>query len=152
MIVNSNIEPLFLVIGGHIETIDGQRVQVGGTKIDFYLSSYDVTVEKVYDTNLNYTSVSGNKVQKLLGVQRVLKVKFDPMNTAQIHELFTAIGLEPTGTPISYIDPYAGAVLLRVFTCEQLPAASYFQSDDGIDFWTIPDVEFTEMASSWGSA
>lgn len=117
-----------------------------------YLAGYDVTVEKVYDTNLNYTSVSGNKVQKQLGVQRVLKVKFEPMNTAQISELFTAIGLSEAGSTISYIDPYAGEVLTKVFTCEQLPAASYFESDDGKDFWTIPDITFTEKASSWGSA
>jgi hypothetical protein len=125
---------------------------IGTKKISNYLAGYDVTVEKVYDTNLNYTSISGNKVQKILGVQRVIKIKFEPMNTAQISELFTAIGLSDSGTSITYLDPYAGSTLTKSFTCEQLPAASYFQSDDGIDFWTIPDIEFTEMASSWGSA
>lgn len=128
---------------------------IGTKKISNYLAGYDVTVEKVYDTNLNYTSISGNKVQKILGVQRVIKIKFEPMNTAQISELFTAIGLstqDTQGTSITYLDPLAGSTLTKSFTCEQLPAASYFQSDDGIDFWTIPDIEFTEMASSWGSA
>lgn len=125
---------------------------IGTKKISNYLARYDVTVEKVYDTNLNYTSISGNKVQKILGVQRVIKIKFEPMNTAQISELFTAIGLSDSGTSITYLDPLAGSTLTKSFTCEQLPAASYFQSDDGIDFWTIPDIEFTEMASSWGSA
>lgn len=125
---------------------------IGTKKISNYLAGYDVTVEKVYDTNLNYTSISGNKVQKILGVQRVIKIKFEPMNTAQISELFTAIGLSDSGTSITYLDPLAGSTLTKSFTCEQLPAASYFQSDDGIDFWTIPDIEFTEMASSWGSA
>ena len=127
-------------------------ITINNKVISMYLAGYDVVVEKVYDTNLNYTSVSGNKVQNLLGVQRKLTVKFEPMNTAQIAELFTAIGLSQSGTSITYIDPYAGQSLTKVFTCEQLPAASYFESDDGVDFWTIPDIEFTETASSWGSA
>lgn len=127
-------------------------ITINNKVIGMYLAKYDVVVEKVYDTNLNYTSISGNKVQNLLGVQRKLTVSFEPMNTAQISELFTAIGLSQSGTTITYIDPYAGTALTKVFTCEQLPAASYFESDDGVDFWTIPDIEFTETASSWGSA
>ena len=126
-----------------------------------YLDSYDVEVEKVYDDNLNYKSVSGAEIKNVLGVRRKLTAKFEPMSTAQIHELFTAIGLSQSGVSISYIDPYesdstySGGVevptyVTKTFTCEQLPTASYFESDDGFLFWTIPDIEFTETASSWG--
>lgn len=122
--------------------------------ISTYLAGYDVEVVKVYDDNLNYTAVSGKEVRNVLGVQRVLTAKFEPMNTAQISELFNAIGLSQNGSSIKYLDPMSGSLQTRTFTCEQLPAASYFTSDDGIDFWTIPDIEFTEVidTSLWGSA
>lgn len=127
-----------------------------------YLSSYDVEVEKVYDDNLNYKSVSGAEVKNVLGVRRKLTAKFEPMSTAQIHELFNAIGLSQSGVDITYIDPMESdstypvggsevpTYVTKKFTCEQLPTASYFESDEGYLFWTIPDVEFTETASSWG--
>ena len=119
-----------------------------------YLAGYDVEVQKVYDDNLNYKALSGKEVKGVLGVQRVLTAKFEPMSTAQISELFQAIGLSQNGSRIQYLDPMSGSLQTRTFTCEQLPAASYFTSDDGIDFWTIPDIEFTEVVdtSSWGEA
>jgi hypothetical protein len=128
-------------------------ITINNQVIDTYLASYDVTVKKVYDENLNATAVSGKKIQKLLGVQRELKVKFEPMSTAQVSQLFTAIGLSQLGSTITYIDPMLGTSATKIFTCEQLPAASYFESDDGIDLWTIPDITFTEVVdtSSWGS-
>lgn len=127
-----------------------------------YLDSYDVEVEKVYDENLNYKSVSGAEIKNVLGVRRKLTAKFEPMSTAQIHELFNAIGLSQQGVYISYIDPMESdstypvggsevpTYVTKQFTCEQLPTASYFESDEGYLFWTIPDIEFTETASSWG--
>lgn len=127
-----------------------------------YLDSYDVEVEKVYDDNLNYKSISGAEVKNVLGVRRKLTAKFEPMSTAQIHELFTAIGLSQSGVDITYIDPMESdstypsggsetpTYVTKKFTCEQLPTASYFESDDGYLFWKIPDIEFTETASSWG--
>ena len=128
-------------------------ITINNQVIDTYLASYDVTVKKIYDENLNATAVSGKKIQKLLGVQRELKVKFEPMSTAQVSQLFTAIGLSQLGSTITYLDPMLGRDNTLTFTCEQLPAASYFESDDGIDFWTIPDITFTEVVdtSSWGS-
>lgn len=127
-------------------------ITINGTTIDMYLRSYDVVVKKVYDENLNATAVSGRKMQRLLGVQRELTVKFEPMNTAQISQLFNAIGLSSGGSTITYLDPMLGRNNTLVFLCEQLPAASYFESDDGIDFWTIPDIVFKEDidSSSWG--
>lgn len=128
-------------------------ITIGGVVVQQYLKKYEVTIKKIYDENLNYTSVSGKKVQKMLGVQREIKVSFEPMNTSQISTLFSAIGLNDTGTTIAYIDPMIGSTS-STFLVEQLPAASYFRSDDGIDFWTIPDITFTEVVdtSSWGGA
>lgn len=126
-------------------------ITINNQLIDTYLAGYDVVVEKIYDQNLNYTAVDGSEVKNLLGVQRVLTVKFEPMNTYQINELFNSIGIGDV--VIEYIDPMdSTSTVERTFTCEQLPVASYFESDDGIDFWTIPDIEFKEAASSWRSA
>ena len=127
-------------------------ITINNQIINTYLVGYDVVIKKVYDENLNATAVSGRKMQQVLGVQRVITVKFEPMNTTQIHQLFTAIGFGTVS--ITYIDPIAGAGTTKHFTCEQLPVASYFESDDGIDFWTIPDIVFTEDidSSSWGGA
>lgn len=128
-------------------------ITIGGVVVQQYLKKYEVTIKKIYDENLNYTSISGKKVSKVLGVEREIKVSFEPMNTTQISTLFNAIGLSDVGTTISYIDPIKGSTS-SVFTTEQLPAATYFRSDDGIDFWTIPDITFTEKvdSSSWGGA
>lgn len=129
-------------------------ITIGGVVVQQYLKKYEVTIKKIYDENLNYTSISGKKVSKVLGVQREIKVSFEPMNTSQISTLFSAIGLSDTGTNISYIDPIKGSAT-SIFLTEQLPAATYFRSDDGIDFWTIPDITFTEKevdSSSWGGA
>lgn len=128
--------------------------QENETIVKNYLAGYDVEVQKVYDDNLNYTALSGKEVKGVLGVQRILTAKFEPMSTAQISELFQAIGLSQNGSSIKYLDPMSGSLQIRTFTCEQLPAASYFTSDDGIDFWTIPDIQFTEVigTSSWGAA
>ena len=129
-------------------------ITIGGVVVQQYLKKYEVTIKKIYDENLNYTSISGKKIQKVLGVQREIKVSFEPMNSTQIAELFSAIGLTDAGTTIAYIDPIEGSTS-STFLTEQLPAATYFRSDDGIDFWTIPDITFTEKevdTSSWGGA
>lgn len=128
-------------------------ITIGGVVVQQYLKKYEVTIKKIYDENLNYTSISGKKVSKVLGVQREIKVSFEPMSTTQIGQLFSAIGLSDAGTTIIYIDPILGSTT-SVFLTEQLPAATYFRSDDGIDFWTIPDITFTEKvdSSSWGGA
>lgn len=129
-------------------------ITIGGMVVQQYLKKYEVTIKKIYDENLNYTTISGQKVSKILGVQREIKVSFEPMNTAQIGQLFSAIGLSDAGTTILYIDPIKGSTT-STFTTEQLPAATYFRSDDGIDFWTIPDITFVEKTvdtSSWGGA
>lgn len=129
-------------------------ITIGGVVVQQYLKKYEVTIKKIYDENLNYTAISGRKVSKILGVQREIKVSFEPMNTTQISTLFSAIGLSDAGTTITYIDPIKGSTS-STFLTEQLPAATYFRSDDGIDFWTIPDITFTEKevdTSSWGGA
>ena len=129
-------------------------ITIGGVVVQQYLKKYEVTIKKIYDENLNYTAISGRKVSKILGVQREIKVSFEPMSTSQISTLFSAIGLSDSGTTISYIDPIKGSTS-STFITEQLPAATYFRSDDGIDFWTIPDITFTEKevdTSSWGGA
>ena len=129
-------------------------ITIGGVVVQQYLKKYEVTIKKIYDENLNYTTISGQKISKILGVQREIKVSFEPMNTTQIGQLFSAIGLSDAGTTILYIDPIKGSTT-STFTTEQLPAATFFRADDGIDFWTIPVITFVEKTvdtSSWGGA
>ena len=51
--------------------------------------------------------------------------------------------------PITFTDPQLGKVT-KNFTCPTLPSATWFVSDDGRQFWTIPDITFQETDKSAG--
>lgn len=127
-------------------------ITINGTTIDRFLKNYDVKLTTVYDDTLNYTAMSGKKIANVLGVQRTLTLKFEPMSDTQIQSLFSTLSVESSNT-ITYKDPKLGQTT-KSFICNDLPAASYFTSDDGILFWTIPDVTLVEdvaFSSAWGS-
>ena len=129
-------------------------ITIGNKEVLQFLKNYEVTIKKVYDENLNYEAVSGQTVKSLLGIQRELKVSFEPMASSEIASVLGSIELSDEGTDITYIDPLLG-VTTKTFNVEQLPAATYFRSDDGVDFWILPDITFTEKdidTSSWGGA
>mgnify|MGYP006872984320 CR=1 FL=1 len=127
-------------------------ITINNQTISMYLKGYDVSIDTVHDDSLNYTAMSGKKVSPVLGVQRVLTVRFEPMSNTQIQTLFSAISTTTANT-ITYQDPMSGEIT-KSFLCETLPAASYFESDEGVLFWTIPDITFTEdvdFSSAWES-
>ena len=39
-------------------------ITIGGVVVQQYLKKYEVTIKKIYDENLNYTTISGQKVSK----------------------------------------------------------------------------------------
>ena len=126
---------------------------INNTVIDKYLADYTVEIQKVYNSNADFTAIDGTKHQAYLGDKRVLSVNFEPMSTAQINELFTTIKSTQDSVSITYIDPEKGNNKLS-FSCGTLPAASFFESDNGVLYWTIPTVTFeeiTDFTSSGGS-
>lgn len=129
------------------------KIVINSTTIDEYLDSYDVQIQEVKAAQPNFTAISGKRVENYLGDQRLLMINFEPMNTAQINSLFSAIKAVHQRIPISYIDPQLGEVT-KYFTCDNLPAATYFVSDDGIQFWQLPTITFTEVVdySSYGGS
>lgn len=127
-------------------------ITINNQTISMYLKGYDVNIETVHDSSLNYTAMSGATISPVLGIKRTLTVQFEPMSNTQIQQLFTTISTTQANS-ITYQDPMSGEVT-KSFLCESLPAASYFESDDGVLFWTIPDIVFTEdvdFSSAWDS-
>lgn len=135
-----------------LELIIGENEAVG-LKINMYLNNYSVNIIEKYANDSNFTSISGNTINKYLGDIRRLSVNFEPMETKQINELISKIKTYKNDIPLIYIDPQFGKIQRR-FSCNDLPTATYFESDDGKQFWTIPTVIFTETDASakenWG--
>lgn len=115
--------------------------------VDKYLDNYSVNIIERYATNTNFTSISGKSMNKYLGDRRELSVNFEPMETFQLNELIKAIKKHKNDIPIGYNDPQFGDITKR-FSCNNLPAATYFVSDDNRKFWTIPTVVFSETDES----
>ena len=123
-------------------------IKISGLDIDKYLDNYDVQIVECFSSQ-GFTAIDGTQVNSYLGDRRVLVVKFEPMETAQLNSLFNAIKQNRESIPISYIDPQLG-LAEKKFTCPNLPAATWFVSDDGRQFWTIPNVTFQETDESAG--
>ena len=66
-----------------------------------------------------------------------------------INDTFKAIKSNRESISITFIDPQLGNVT-KNFTCPTLPSATWFESDDGRQFWTIPDITFQETDKSAG--
>lgn len=115
--------------------------------VDEYLNNYSVNIVERYASSVSFTSISGKSTNKYLGDRRELSVNFEPMSTEQITDLISTIKHYKNNIPIGYIDPQYGKTIKR-FSCNTLPAATYFVSDDGIQFWTIPTVNFSETDES----
>lgn len=126
-------------------------IKINGIVISKYLDSYDVQIKEKYANSPNFTAISGKEVKNYLGDRRTLAVNFEPMETSQINELFTAIKSVREDIPIEYIDPQMG-VVTKKFNCPNLPAATYFVSDDGRQFWTIPTVNFEETDTDFSDS
>lgn len=124
-----------------------------GLKINMYLDNYSVNIAEKYANNSSFTSISGDTINKYLGDVRKLSVDFEPMETKQINELISKIKSYSNDIPIIYVDPQYGKIQRR-FSCNDLPTATYFESDDKKQFWKIPTVVFTETDDSakehWG--
>lgn len=125
-------------------------ITLNGTEIKEYLDTYEVKIDKVYAAEPNFVAVSGKTVNQLLGDQRTLTVTFEPMNTQQLNTLFRSINRSEKAT-IKYIDPELGETT-KQFTCSSLPAAHYFVSDNGIQFWQIPSISFVEDTNFSGGS
>ena len=121
-------------------------ITINGVFIDRYLDKYQCQINSEYDTENSFEAIDGTLVRTFLGTRRVLNVDFEPMNTQQINQLFSAIRSSQDIT-ITYIDPELGQQT-RIFVCSSLPAATYFegQTTAGVfkQFWTIPTIIFTE--------
>lgn len=126
-------------------------IKINGIVVSKYLDSYDVQIKEKYANSPNFTAISGKEVKSYLGDRRTLAVNFEPMETSQINELFTAIKSVREDIPIEYIDPQMG-VVTKKFNCPNLPAATYFVSDDGRQFWTIPTVNFEETDTDFADS
>lgn len=123
-------------------------IQIGELVIDKWLENYDVQIVEQFSSQ-GFTAVNGTQVNTYLGDRRMLTVKFEPMSTLQINGLFKAIKSSRSAIPIKYTDPEKG-VVTKKFTCPNLPSATWFESDKGEQFWTIPDVTFQETDESAG--
>ena len=123
-------------------------IKISGLTIDKYLDNYDVQIVECFSSQ-GFTAIDGTQVNSYLGDRRVLVVKFEPMSTAQINDTFKAIKSNRESIPITFTDPQLGNVT-KNFTCPTLPSATWFVSDDGRQFWTIPDVTFQETDKSAG--
>lgn len=115
--------------------------------VDKYLSNYSVNIIERYATNTNFTSISGKTMNRYLGDRRELSVNFEPMETNQINKLISTIKKYHNNIPITYEDSQLGEVT-KHFSCNNLPASTYFTSDDNRNFWTIPTVVFSETDES----
>ncbi len=122
-------------------------ISIGEMVIDMYLNNYSVDINGRYASDINFTSISGKTMNKYLGDSRELSVNFEPMETSQINELFQKIKSYRNNIPITYKDPQKGQIT-KHFRCDNLPVATYFISDDGREFWTIPTVVFAETEES----
>lgn len=125
-------------------------IKINGTIIDKYLKSYDVKIVEQFSSSPNYVAVSGKTIRNYLGDKRQLTISFEPMENSQIQTLFASIK-SSREISVEYIDPQLGLVTKK-FTCENLPAASYFVSDDGRKFWTLPDVLLEEVTNFSGGS
>ena len=123
-------------------------IKIGSLVIDKWLENYDAQIIEQFSSQ-GFTAVDGTQLNTYLGDKRTLVVKFEPMSTQQINELFKAIKLSRESIPITYVDPKDGETT-RNFTCPNLPSATWFVSDDGRQFWTIPSVTFQETDESAG--
>lgn len=121
------------------------KIQINGVQISTYLSKYQCQIEEVYDEDNSFKSLAGTENKIYLGDRRILNVDFEPMNNAQIKQLFNAIKSN-RNIEIKYLDPQYG-LTLKIFSCTRLPSATYFESDypKKVLFWTIPTVTFTEI-------
>lgn len=123
-------------------------ITISGLTIDKYLDNYDVQIVECFSSQ-GFTAIDGTQVNSYLGDRRILVVKFEPMTTPQINNLFKAIKQSRESIPIGFTDPQLGQTS-KQFTCPNLPSATWFVSDDGRQFWTIPDVTFQETDESAG--
>lgn len=123
-------------------------IKIGSLVIDKWLENYDAQIIEQFSSQ-GFTAVDGTQVNTYLGDKRTLVVKFEPMSTPQINQLFKAIKESRASIPITYVDPKDGETT-RHFTCPNLPSATWFESDDGRQFWTIPSVTFQETDESAG--
>ena len=121
-------------------------ITINGTVIDVYLADYSVEIQEVYNSSGSFTAIDNTEHKAYLGDQRVLSVDFEPMSTDQMNELFSVIKANREAISIAYIDPQLGETTLS-FTCPKLPAASFFEADNGIQFWKIPTVTFEEITA-----
>ena len=129
-------------------------ISINGVIISDYLNKYQCKIDEVYDTENSFEAIDGTKQEIYLGDKRTLTVDFEPMSTEQLTELFTAIKSDRDVT-IIYTDPIEGENTEKIFTCNSLPTATYFESDPIIDpsnpnrtqillFWTIPTITFIQ--------
>lgn len=123
-------------------------IKIGSLVIDKWLSNYDVNIVEQFSSQ-GFTAVDGTQVNSYVGDRRILVVKLEPMSTSQINDTFKAIKSNRESIPITFTDPQLGKVT-KNFTCPTLPAATWFVSDDGRQFWTIPDITFQETDKSAG--
>lgn len=139
-------------------------ITINGKIIDVFLSKYQVQIREVYDNKSNFVAIDGTEHKTFLGNQRFLSVDFEPMSQSQMEELFSAIKENRESISISYLDPQLGEVI-KQFTCDNLPAATYFETDpkyvynselktavqETVKFWTVPTINFEETKESWWS-
>lgn len=118
-------------------------VKINNTVIDRYLDKFQVDIKKRYADGVNYKTISGKEIKHFLGYQRQISIDFEPMENSQIQELFSAICEDSNEINIQYDDPKNGRITKK-FVCNNLPASTYFISDDGRKFWMIPTVVFEE--------
>ena len=123
-------------------------ITINNLVIDKWLSNYDVDIVEQFSSQ-GFTAVDGTQVNFYVGDRRILVVKLEPMSTSQINDTFKAIKSNRESIPITFIDPQLGKVT-KNFTCPTLPSATWFESDDGRQFWTIPDITFQETDKSAG--
>ena len=123
-------------------------ITINNLVIDKWLSNYDVNIVEQFSSQ-GFTAIDGTQVNSYVGDRRILVVKLEPMSTSQINDTFKAIKSNRESIPITFIDPQLGKVT-KNFTCPTLPSATWFESDDGRQFWTIPDITFQETDKSAG--
>ena len=123
-------------------------ITINNLVVDKWLDNYEVQIVEQFSSQ-GFNAVDGTQVNSYLGDRRILVVKFEPMSTSQINETFKAIKSVRNSIPIKYVDPQIGEVTKK-FTCPSLPSATWFVSDDGRQFWTIPNVTFQETNESAG--
>lgn len=118
------------------------RLIFNGFKVDFYLKSYKVDLQRDIGTAGTFKAVSGKTHEQFRGYRRVLKAQLHDMETAELKEIFKAIYTTETVT-ITYNDIIDG-LSTRTFTVNTLPAEFRFESDDERHIWTVPELIFTE--------